>query len=159
MNRKIFIILFLLTSIQSYSQVKEYQNIHFLKFKIYQTEFDSGVPFAETCISDKNDDLVSNCIVTDFDGYAYFHINPNKYDIDLTYLKIRILQGYSNNDYGNPIIIPLNQIELLKAFKFDNDLRIILTDYEILNEKEYKEHRKKYGLMPDRKPTKAIDVE
>ena len=158
MNRKIFIILFLLTSIQSYSQIKEYENIHFLKFKIYQTEFDSGVPFAEICISDKNDDFIFNCIVTDFDGYAYFHINPNKYNIDSTYLRIRILQGHTNNDYGNPTKIPLNQIELLIVFKFDNDLRIALTDYKILNEKEYKKHRKKYGLMPDRKPTKAIDV-
>ncbi|NQU54444.1 MAG: hypothetical protein HQ522_18120 [Bacteroidetes bacterium] len=158
MKRIFFLIIILMTSILSYSQIKEYENTHFLKFKIYQTEFDMEVPFAEICISSNNDNYFINCNSTDFDGYTYFHINPNIYNIDSTVLRIRILQGNTINDYGKPIKIPLNQIELFKEFKFDHDLIIAVTEYKILSEKEYKKHRKKYGLMPPRQPSKAVDV-
>lgn len=159
MIRKILTLLFILTLTQSYSQIKEkeYENIYFLKFKVFQTELESGIPFVEICISDKNSEFIINCIETNFDGYAFFHINPNKYHVDSTYLRVRTLKG-NNNDYGKPFKIPLNEIDLLKEIKIENDLKIALTEYKILNKKEYNKHRKKYGLMPERQPTKAIDV-
>ncbi len=158
MKRKILILLFMLTGIQTYSQIEKFENIYFIKFKVYQKDFAAGVPFAEIGISDKKDDYIVNCATTDINGYAYFYINPNKYNIDSTFLRIRILKGNTHTDYGKPIIIPLNQIELLKDFNFENDLRIALTDYKVLSVKEYKKQKKKYGLMPERQPTKAANV-
>lgn len=157
-KRQILILLFLLTVNLTYSQTKKYENIYFIKFKVYQKEFNTGVPYAEICFKDKKDDYIFNCTTTDFDGYAFFHINPNKYNIDSTYLKIRILIGNAQNEYGKPIEIALNRISLLKDYTLENDLRITLSDYKILSEKEYEKHRKKYGLMPDRQLSKAVDV-
>jgi hypothetical protein len=156
MIRKILTLLFIFTLTQLYSQIKEkeYENIYFLKFKVFKTNLESGIPFVEICFSDKNSEFIIDCIETDFDGYASFHINPNKYHVDSTYLRVRTLKG-NNNDYGKTIKIPLNQIELLKKIKIETDLKIALTEYKILNEKEYKTHRKKYRLFPDRGPAKV----
>lgn len=151
-------LLFILTVTLTFSQTKKYENIYFINFKVYQKEFNKGVPFVEICITDKKDDYIFNCITTDLDGYAFFHINPNKYNIDSTYLRIRMLKGNTKNDYGKPIEIPLDRISLLKDYDLGNDLKITLTDYKILNEKEYEKHRKKYGFMPERQPIRAIDV-
>gem|GEM_PF-2226530 len=156
--RQLFILMFMLTVTQVFSQNKNYENVYFVKIKVYHKEFNQGVPFAEICITDKKDDFIFNCINTDFDGYAIFYINPNKYSIDSTYLRIRILKGYTNSDYEKPINIPLNRISILKDFNLGNDNKITLTDYKLLNEKEYRKYKKKYGLMPERQPKKAIDV-
>ncbi|MPN32438.1 hypothetical protein SDC9_179916 [bioreactor metagenome] len=158
MKRQILILLYLLSVNLTYSQTNKYENIYFIKFKVYQKEFNTGVPFAEVCITDKKDSYIFNCTSTDFDGYAFFHINPNKYNIDSTYLRIRILIGNAQNEYGKPIEITLNRISLLKDCTLENDIRITLYDYNILSEKEYERHRKKYGLMPERQPLKAVDV-
>ena len=158
MIRKLLTLLLILTVSLTFSQTENYENIYFMKFKVYQKEFNKGVPFAQICITDKKSDFIVNCISTDFDGYAFFHINPNKYNVDSTYLRIRILKGHTKSDFGKSINIPLNRISLLKDYDLENDIKITLTDYKILSEKEYKKHRKKYGLMPERQPTKAIDV-
>lgn len=151
-------LLFILTVTLTFAQTNNYERIYFIKFKLFQKEFNNGVPFAEICLTDKNDDFIINCNLTDIDGYAIFHINPNKYNIDSTYLTIRFLKENTKNEYGDPIKITLIQIELLEDYILDNDFRITLTDYKLLSEKEYNKHRKQYGLMPGRQPTKAIDV-
>ncbi|MCK9256412.1 MAG: hypothetical protein M0P36_11575, partial [Bacteroidales bacterium] len=67
MIRKIFTLLLILTVTLTFSQTENYENIYFIKFKVYQKEFNKGVPFAEICITDKRDDYIFNCIATDFD--------------------------------------------------------------------------------------------
>ena len=158
MKRQILILSFLLTVILSYSQTKKYENIYFIQLKVYEKEFTAGVPFAEICITDKKDDYIFNCINTDLDGYASLHINPNKFNIDSTYLRVRFVTGHAYYEKGKPIEISLNRISLWKDCTLENDLRITLSEFKILSEKEYKRHQKKFGLMPDREPSKAVDV-
>ena len=158
MKRQILILSFLLTVILSYSQTKKYENIYFIQFKVYEKEFTAGVPFVEICITDKKDDYIFDCTTTDFDGYASLHINPNKFNIDSTYLKFRFLIGHAYYEYGKQIEISMNRISLLKDCTLENDLRITLSEFKILSKKEYKRNQKKYGLMPDREPLNAVDV-
>ena len=157
-KKQLLTLLLLFAVILTFSQTENYENIYFIKFKVYQKKFNQGIPFAEICITDKKDDFIFNCITTDFDGYAFFYINPVKYNINSTYLRIKLLKGHTSSDFGKPINIPFNRISLLKDYNLENDIKITLTDYKILSEKEYKKHRKKYGLLPERQPTKAIDV-
>ncbi|PKP50741.1 MAG: hypothetical protein CVT94_00950 [Bacteroidetes bacterium HGW-Bacteroidetes-11] len=144
--------------IQVNAQTEKNENIHFIKFKVYQGDFESGVPFAEMCISDIKNEKTYDCTITDFDGNAFFYINPNEYNPDSTYLKIRTLKGHTQNDYADPIKIPLNQIDILKDFDLENDLKMVVVDYKILNEKEHKKYRKKFRLILERNQTKVKDV-
>jgi hypothetical protein len=150
--------LFLLNSIQSYSQENQGEFFQFLKFKIYQSDIDSGIPFVETCFSVKIEDDYKNCIETDFDGYAQFFIQSSRYYIDSASLRIRSFTSGKNIDKVDKFEIPLNKIQLLKEFHFGNNYIITLIDCKKLSKKEYKKYIRKYGMLPSRNPIKAIDV-
>ncbi len=161
MNKIIFILVFIFLGSSLLSQELEYERMYFLEFKVYQTDFENEVPFAELCISDKNG-FVFNCEQTDFNGNCFFHLNPKSLNLDSTYLKIRLFQGHvlqggilkEINDYGEPIIIPFDQVGIFKTINLENEIKISLTDYKILSDKEYKKHIRKYKLLPQRKPHK-----
>ncbi len=152
----------LLITIQVFSQNENSGHIRFFQFKLFENNFDSGIPFVEFCFLE-NDSIIYGSY-SDFDGYSNLYLNANENLIDSIYLRIRYLIGHQS--YSKPQIIPLRGIELLEELDIDykidlgefdvnKKISLILTEYRILKPRECKKYNRKHNNRLNRKGAKT----
>ncbi len=148
MKKIIITIVFALSLIDLHSQ--EFATIHFVNLRILKNHNNSGISNVKIGISDGVEECHLFFWESDKNGNVKFHVNPAREDYNAAYLWIQIPRKDTNGNKESVFVVKFSEIELFKPYEVSKDIKIVLTEYKILSEKEYEKHMKKYGLMPER---------
>jgi hypothetical protein len=141
------VLVFILIDLHS----QEFATIHFVNLKIYENNNELGIPNVKMNISSTDEECEFYLKESDINGNISFHVNPKREDFNSYYLHIQIPSQDTLGCKEKVSIVKFNEIGLFEPYEITKNIKIALTEYKILSEKEYKKHMKKYGLIPERK--------
>jgi len=157
MKKPILLLIFLAFGTYSLSISQKYEGhkYYMIQFRYCDQTNNTPIPFFIK-LSVQLNDSVLNSSNSDFDGFVNLLFNSSLENTESLFLEISYPHNKNEDMYGDQIIIPFSKIELLRPINIDQKISISLVKFAERDEYEY--NKLKSQRIPDRKETKAVDV-